>query len=319
MVLIFSSGIYDSSTDKVIDWLYSEGIKFYKISPFSIGFQQQIELIDNKIFLNNEHEQIELIPAKIRSIWLRKWDVQGEVDYYLKSKKISGKSQADLRALYISEINAIFRYLCHQLHKCKWYPKPSALDSNKLIQVIEANKIGFKVPKSKVGFSAFLDEDLSVSKLIDTHFSYQHDGENYHAYTSLINKNERSNFPSLIQENILKNFELRVLYFDGFICSTAILSQANLRTSMDYRRYDYSNENRFVPYQLSSDLTSKIDDLMQSLDINTGSIDLIYGKDKEFYFLELNPFGQFGELGRKCHHEIEKNIALILIQPKDVN
>lgn len=315
MVLIFSSGIYDSSTDKVIDWLYSEKISFFKISPYSLGFQQQIEIIGDQVFLNTEDKKIELNPQKIQSIWLRKWNLETEVDHYLKSKNLDEKSKFALRNLYISEINAIFQFLCHFLETCKWYPKPSALNSNKLIQSFEANKLGFKVPLSKIGYELEFrqsNEVKLISKLINTHFSYQYEDKNYHAYTSMIEKNASSDFPSLIQENIPKKYEVRVFYFDGFIRSTAILSQANERTSLDYRRYDYTNQNRFVPYQLTEEITTKITTLMQALAINTGSIDLICTQENEIYFLELNPFGQFGELGRKCHHQIEKHIAFTL-------
>jgi hypothetical protein len=47
---------------------------------------------------------------------------------------------------------------------------------------------------------------------------------------------------------------------------------------------------------------------MQQLNINCGSLDFIKNKN-DFYFLEINPVGQFLGLSAICNYLLEKEIA----------
>ena len=53
---------------------------------------------------------------------------------------------------------------------------------------------------------------------------------------------------------------------------------------------------------------------MQKLDLETGSIDLIKSTNGEYYFLEINPNGQFGMTSYPCNYNLEEKVALKLIQ-----
>lgn len=119
-------------------------------------------------------------------------------------------------------------------------------------------------------------------------------------------------YPSLLQEEIEKVYEVRVFYLKGKCYAMAIFSQKNDKTQLDYRYYDDKVSNRNVPYQLESSMEEKIDSFMQSKKLNCGSIDLMVNKNGEYYFLEVNPVGQFGWLSSNCNYYIEKDIASIL-------
>ena len=60
-----------------------------------------------------------------------------------------------------------------------------------------------------------------------------------------------------------------------------------------------------MPIEIENNLA----ELMKHLNLNSGSIDLIYGCDKKYYFLEVNPVGQFGMTSYPCNYYIEKKIA----------
>jgi hypothetical protein len=47
--------------------------------------------------------------------------------------------------------------------------------------------------------------------------------------------------------------------------------------------------------------------------MNTGSIDLILTPNGEYFFLEINPMGQYDWLSKNCNYYIEKDIAEMLI------
>ena len=51
---------------------------------------------------------------------------------------------------------------------------------------------------------------------------------------------------------------------------------------------------------------------MENLYLNFGSLDFIVDKNYNFYFLEINPVGQFGMTSTPNNYQIEKEVALIL-------
>jgi glutathione synthase/RimK-type ligase-like ATP-grasp enzyme len=53
----------------------------------------------------------------------------------------------------------------------------------------------------------------------------------------------------------------------------------------------------------------KIRRFMRRVRMNCGSLDLILGRDSQYYFLEVNPVGQFGQISRPAGYNIEKRIA----------
>ena len=59
--------------------------------------------------------------------------------------------------------------------------------------------------------------------------------------------------------------------------------------------------------------------LMKKLGLNFGSIDMIKAKNGEYYFLEVNPVGQFGMVSHPCNFSIEKHLAELLISKNEKN
>src|SRR5690606_41647080 len=65
--------------------------------------------------------------------------------------------------------------------------------------------------------------------------------------------------------------------------------------------------NRTVAFNLPSDIENKLTKLMNVLSLNFGSIDMIVSKNREYYFLEVNPVGQFGMVSFPCNYNIERS------------
>ncbi len=120
-------------------------------------------------------------------------------------------------------------------------------------------------------------------------------------------------FPSLLQEQIDKKYELRIFYLDGVFYSMAIFSQRDDQTRIDFRKYNFKKENRSVPYKLPKSVQSKLRLLMDKLNLNCGSIDMIVNTKNEFVFLEVNPVGQFGMVSEPCNYFLEKKVAEFLL------
>ena len=119
-------------------------------------------------------------------------------------------------------------------------------------------------------------------------------------------------FPSFFQEYIEKDFEIRSVRLIDEFYSMAIFSSHDSKTEEDFRRYNYKKSNRMIPFDLPLEIEKKLELLCNKLNLNFCSIDLLFSKG-EYYFLEINPVGQFGMTSKPCNYQIEKKIAQILI------
>jgi glutathione synthase/RimK-type ligase-like ATP-grasp enzyme len=115
--------------------------------------------------------------------------------------------------------------------------------------------------------------------------------------------------PSFFQRYVEKDFELRIFFLDDDFDAMAIFSQNDEQTKVDYRKYNMANPNRVIPYRLPDAIKSKLSLLASKLGLNTGSFDMIVDKQGEYYFLEVNPVGQFGAHSEDCNLTIERRIA----------
>ena len=100
------------------------------------------------------------------------------------------------------------------------------------------------------------------------------------------------------------------------IYKTESLARKTIQSSdtTDFRNYNIDKPNRYVPFLLPKDIEEKLLNLLEDLDLNTGSVDLIYDNDDNYVFLEINPVGQFGMVSINCNYHIEKMISEDLIR-----
>jgi len=207
----------------------------------------------------------------------------------------------------------------------KWLTHPSEFTVNKLEVLNEARKVGLKTPQTyicstKSELINFIKEHKRIiTKDINKPLFFYNKNLYYNTITkevtkSIINKLPKNFTPSFFQCLIEKQFEIRVFYLDGNLYSMAIFSQNDSKTSIDFRDYNLQKPNRFVPYIVPENIRSKIVNLMKRLKLTTGSIDLIYDKNSEYIFLEINPIGQFSMVSNPCNYFLEKKVAQHLIK-----
>ncbi len=120
--------------------------------------------------------------------------------------------------------------------------------------------------------------------------------------------------PSFFQQYIAKAFELRIFFLDDEFRTGAIFSQNDEQTKVDYRKYNDERPNRVIPFQLPKEIELKLKRLAHELGLNTGSFDMIVDTSGEYYFLEVNPVGQFGPLSESCNYKIERMVAERLLR-----
>jgi hypothetical protein len=301
--LLIISEKNDKATDNVIEWLFFYNFSFkranvdgcYKSVFISIKQGVTKNSLHNKIVWNRRgYFPVSPFQQK-NSIW----------SDYLKNEKLPVLFSLEK----VNFKNFVGSY--EQEFSC-----------NKIKNLIAATKVGLKVPdtivtNNKKDVISFINiKDKYITKSIYHPPNLRHQNNFYYSSgTILISINDLPKvfFPSLIQKYVEKEIEVRVFFVRDFLYSMAIFSQNDEKTKIDYRNYNTINENRCVPFILPNQIKSKLIRFFKLLNMNTGSIDLILTPNGEYFFLEINPMGQYDWLSKNCNYYIEKDIAEMLI------
>lgn len=325
MILIFSQA-NDYSTFEVMKWLNhlgeSDVLRINSNEKNAITF----DVRNNDFSLRVNGSSMAL--SDIGAVWYRKgvnW-LGGQ----FAEVEIDGHSRLTSYLNYVArkESNKLSEYL-HYLIEQTVPVLGSAFkcDLNKMTTLSLARSVGLKTPE----FYVINERQLAPRLLEDGHqyitkamsdgvylFDSETDRKGYFTYTESFDAESLASYPdrippSFLQSKIEKNYEVRVFYLDGRFFAWAIISQSSIQTSTDYRKYNHQKPNRVVPYSLPADLEQKLLDLFCKIGLNTGSVDLMVDSDNDYYFLEVNPVGQFGALSKLTNYQLEVEIARWLI------
>ena len=321
MILIFSIA-RDPSTLDVIRWIHHlSDAKVVRINGDET-YRVDLTFVDDDYHVRVDEECFRL--ADVSSAWLRKGDfwfrglfptVEAPQSHAL-TEHLNQKLRLEDR-----QLREHFHYVLKK--RCAVLGSANNSSPNKLVVLELARELGLRTPPFRVTTSrqhtqALLDSGAPyVSKAMSDGlylFDVQESKAGYFTYTEKLEPSSLEGLderiaPSFFQQYIDKDLELRVFFLDKIFRSVGILSQNDDQTRVDYRKYNLVKPNRVVPFRLPKDIEDKLSSLADRLGLNTGSIDLIVDKSGEFYFLEINPVGQFGPLSEACNLSIERLIA----------
>ena len=327
MNLIFSE-YKDISTNNVIDWfLYfnkpvkrNNGLKTKKGEYSFIidnNSKYSVDLKEPNDYINN---------TLINSIWYRR-PYSGVDD--LKLNLCDSEIPSEIVNAHIKYNFKTFKDFILNQFSCKKLGSYKITGLNKPQVLLLAKKNGIDIPSTIITnskkdlYSFFKKNKYSIiNKALEESFKYTSEEANYWISnkTEEINNldNISSHFaPSIFQEKIKKKYEIRSFFLDGAFFSACIFSQNNEKTKVDFRNYDWDKPNRIVPFKLPNEIEIKIASLMKDVGLNTGSIDLIRGIDDKYYFLEINPVGQYGFISKPCNYNIDYEIFNFLTNGKE--
>jgi ATP-GRASP peptide maturase of grasp-with-spasm system len=306
MVFLFTR-IKDDTTVKIIQWLKFFNKEFFRFNT----------IVDIQSLLKNDEEII----SKITSVYFNGGSV------IVPTLSIADKElDMQIREHLKSEGEALLEsILANANFENEFGLSPfSNIKINKLKVLKEAENIGFRIPDTKIVTTQEQLKDLMqlwgriVNKSIDNGIfvntkDWMINGQKTQEITlEQIERMAQSFFPTLIQKLIDKKYEVRVFYYKGYFKSIAIFSQGNKDTQVDWRNNQSTVPIRQIPYNLPEEVKMKIESLMQILKLNYGSVDLMVTPGSEYYFLEVNPYGQFGFVSSAGNYYLEKHLAEIL-------
>ncbi len=319
MVLIFSKSEFEISTESVIDWIQSAGHLWKRINGVDL------ENYPLRICLDNNSDTIEinghiLNREEIKVIWFRRWH---DTLPYKELRAYEDEASYQVKAHFGLERRKLRQLLFDTFEEVMWLSYPNER-FNKFLALRKAKKVGLEIPATYIlnnrkELESVLGKDKRfITKSISDSPIYFSGKDAYLLYTSLfmpdtIEIEYEMFFPTLFQSCIDKEYELRIFYLGGVCYSMAIFSQQDDDTKHDFRVYNKTKPNRYVPYKLPDVIEIKIAALMRELNLETGSIDMIKSTIGKYIFLEVNPDGQFGMTSAPCNYFLEKRIANYLI------
>lgn len=288
------------------------------VSMYLSSFQDEKDILTL-----NYNGELQIEEEDTSKIWFRRGGIKvtnGLIDFDSLDMNIENKKVAieHLTDEFNSLKSAVYYFIGK---KSTTISNPNNYQVNKIKTLFLAKKNGLMIPTTLITslktvlISFYESQDKNIiTKGIQEICSIKLENDFKATYTALIDNEIMATLPdkfqpSLFQKNINKQYEIRTFYFRGKCYSMAIFSQVDSQTEIDFRRYNLKKPNRMVPYQLTKEVENKIVSLMYDLELDTGSIDFILGKDNKLYFLEINPVGQFSFLSQNCNYNLEKIIA----------
>lgn len=300
----------DITMDYIVVELRKRGIKFFRLNtedlPKSYSIMSDKSLMDWSIELHGNT----LKGSDVKSAYFRR-----------PGKPEAPSNICDKNVIeYIEcEWNSFLKSLYMRLD-CMWFSSPTniMLAEDKPRQLLLAKKIGFDIPESIITNSP--EEINKINSCL------QVIGKPLRQSLLISNQTERIIFtnrlgrldysdsealslvPIIIQREIIKKFDIRVTVVGKEVFAAAIFSQENVETTVDWRkgsRTDLKHE----PIELPVELKSKCIELVESLNLRFGAIDLVCDKNDQFWFLEINPNGQWAWIENQTKLPIASAIA----------
>ncbi|PTM04034.1 MAG: hypothetical protein DA405_08620 [Bacteroidetes bacterium] len=312
MIFIFAEDS-DYSINDIIDWLIFYNKKYYRINDSTSLFVSYISIIGKSFTINLEDKQGNRIKLTEKSqILIRR----ASNIKFLPSKEYSRELSVVKEHLYREShaLNTAVKSLLNSISMFGNFVDNASFSKIEIMR--KAALCGLNIPDThiisncsqlRMGISNY---KALITKAISNGYA-RTGGKELNYYTERVVEipSVEEFFPSLIQPQIQKLADVRVFFASRTFFTTAIMSQRNPQTKVDFRRYDRNKPNRVLRLKLPNGIEEKLRNLMDLLELNSGSIDLILDRFGQYTFLEVNPEGQFAQVSFPGAYYVEKFIA----------
>ena len=303
--LVISSTI-DFSTDLVCYQLMKNNEKFYRLNRDEFCKHKIfIDLQKQTMIISIEDEEYETQFDKLKGIFFR-------APVFLRTQ-----SKAELSVSKQLERNQWSAFLRNLIifKNANWINNPVCTyrAENKLYQLCIAKESGLLVPTTYVSNSGdvnLISDKQYVVKSLDTALFYDlKNKKEMFTYSNVVTGAELQQYdlteaPVFVQEFLNPKIDCRVTYVSGNLFPVKILENGHGMYG-DWRVR--KEELEYIPFQLPEDVELAIRSLMKNLNLNFGGIDLAL-VDGKYYFIEVNPTGEWGWLEIKTGINISETI-----------
>ena len=304
---------FDLACDYVVSQLRHQRASYFRLNTEDFDQFAIVAFPDEpSVQLRTESLEIHLTQPRLKAIYFRRGVYPREAYTSLHSpdeQLIRTHRSAFMRSFMAFE-------------SCQWMNHPAATykAEHKAVQLATAKRIGFAVPRTAItnhasGISAVAQGDQTVAiKGLDTVLVRQDDVETF-GYTSLLETKaaERahlSSAPLVAQQALTEKLDLRVTVVgDQVFCSSVTCTGRPIPGDWRLAKEGAT----FQRYELPVEIETKCVQLTQTLGLVFGAIDLAV-QDGTYYFLEINPTGEWAWLVDQSNLPIDRAIANKLLE-----
>ena len=311
-MLLIVTNKSDLTCDFLILRLKERNLPFWRLNTedygsafhINISFQGQkplydIVLSDGSVIRDND----------VRAVYFRQ-PIAPEVAAYV--------TEAD-QVFAQREAKEILRSLWRIIDQDKWlnHPKQLWLASNKLEQLTVAKRLGFKIPSTCLTSDSSVIQKFSkahngrvICKAVKHGFLRQGDmvrtAPTQRVGPEFLDQiDDYAPLPMIFQQEIPKTFDVRVTVVGQRVFATAIHSQTHSETEVDWRLWDfYDFDLVHEAITLPASIARQCRAIIEHYSLNYGAIDLVQSIHNEYFFLELNPNGQWAWIEQKTGYPI---------------
>lgn len=303
--------------DIFFEYLKAKNIPFFRLNSDRLNHLQKISINEDSFELTDEFGNT-INSKDIKAVWHRKaWGISVPEDLDESYTKI-----------FLKEYSSLRYNLFTILKDVPWInslENENQIDGNKMFQLKIAKKHHLTIPKTIFSndsdkITEFFHEHCDGKMVAKLHgvISKSMGGENLLS-TNIIDENSLENIsdieycPMIFQPYVEKEYELRIVYLDGEFFTGKINNSENADWRVAQGNYFWSDYD--LPEHIKANLTS----MMKEMGLYIGAIDMIKSKDGNYYFLEVNPQGEWGMLQKELNFPIAERIADNLIKRMKTN
>lgn len=301
--LIISSSI-DFSTDLVCFELFERKKKYLRLNRDKFGEYEIIfSLQDREMTIKLDNNTYTVRNDNLKGIFFR-------APVFLRSHKRYNINEQ----LYRSQWSSFIRNLI-VFEKATWinHPVNTYRAESKLYQLQCAQNVGLLTPKTFV--CNVLPENIThvnnyIVKSLDTALFYD-ESQEYFTYSLVVGGNEliESNIkdaPIILQEFLEDKHDIRVTVIGNKLFPVGITKNGD-NIFGDWRKIS-KEDLQYKSESLPDDVSFSIIKLMNKLELSFGGVDLAFSNGK-YYFIEVNPTGEWGWLSQYSSIPLEKAIV----------
>lgn len=324
MVLIITNRT-DVTSDLVIKELNKRNYKFFRLNTdeYPTNLFGSFKYFKNnkfviELFYLDRKKKINL--KRINSVLFRR-PVSPVIDSTLANKNI--------KQYCIDECYDFLRGIWHSLDCCYWISKPNSIKKaeHKIYQLKIAFECGFKIPETIItnnptevlNFKKHLKSDIIIKPLYSGFIESSARNNNKMIYTTKLNDSDLNKIetikfaPAIFQRYIEKTCDLRVTVIRDKVFAVKIESK-KLPSSIPDWRYAELNDLKHSIFILPPKIKKLCIELVKSLSLEFGAIDFAIDTNNNFYFLEINPNGQWAWLEHILNIPLTQTIVDALIK-----
>jgi hypothetical protein len=241
-------------------------------------------------------------PSRFTNVW------------YRRPERLRGDLLDDTpegRFVYGEWAEALEGFFGHIPHE-RWmnHPSRNVCASHKIEQLTTARTFGFRIPdtlvtqderKLRTFFSKHCGKVI-VKPLASGHVERPDGQVDSLVYTNQVRESDLATLddlpasPTLFQEYIEKSLDVRITAVDGHIHAVTLAAREPDGTQRCDVRRNNMEDVKYEEIVLPGDIAQKVRILMRRYGLRFAAIDMAIGKDRMWYFLEVNPNGQWAWL-----------------------